>query len=285
MKTNTLIAILALSLSASTAARADFAVSTGYDYITGKYGLSVSTNYSALAVTPEYTTEDWTIKLNAPYVRLTTPAGITWIGNKPYITGNVKFLPILRAQGMTLKQFLKLSAQERSDFIAKYAPSQTNSGLGDIDLSTRYNAYHNKDNGWDIGVTGAVSFGTADSDKGLGTGRAEYDLSVDISKTLGRFTPSISFGYHKNCNLEGVDLRDYLYGSIGSSFWITDNTNISLTFTNAQRSSDSGNIDNELYFSVNHNVTKHCDIEVHALTGLSQGTPDWGAGASVRFSF
>jgi len=250
MKTNisvalkSLTAVLVLGLAAAVG-RAEFASSTGFDYTSGKYGLDSKTTIGSWNVITEYSAQDWTSKIIVPFERISTPGGVTIVNGRPQIIGST-LAEVLKAQHMTLAQYRLLTRQQRIDFLNANAPRQTISGLGDIEFSTRYDAYHDKETGWDTGISGSITFGTADSSKGLGSGRATYDLCVDLSRTIGRFTPTVSFGCRAICKPSDSDQRDYAYGSIGSSFWITDNTNLSLTFDTAQRSSDSSNVDNEL---------------------------------------
>jgi hypothetical protein len=291
MKTNSiplknLLAALALCLAAPLA-HAEFAASTGFDYTTGKYGFDSATEISNWSLTGEYTAQDWTEKIILPFERVSSPGGVTVINGKPQLIGSTKLVDILKAQHLTLAQYRQLypTKAQKIAFLNANAPRETNAGLGDVELATRYDAYKDKANGWDIGLNGAVTFGTADSSKGLGTGRATYDLNVDLSRTIGRFTPTAGFGYRIVCKPSDTDLRNYIYGMIGCSYWVTDDTNMSITFESDQRSSASSNVDNELSFGLNHHLAKTWDLEAHVLAGLSQAAPDLGLGASVRYTF
>lgn len=130
-----------------------------------------------------------------------------------------------------------------------------------------------------------MKFATADEEKGLGTGKTDYGFAFDLSRTIDRFTPSIGFGYRIVGKPTDSDLKNYANASIGLGYWITDNTNLSLSFDCYQRSSASSNVDNELTLGLNQHLAKHWDIEAHILVGLSQSAPDYGAGASIRCSF
>jgi len=110
-------------------------------------------------------------------------------------------------------------------------------------------------------------------------------LGFSLARNIGRLTPSIGFGYRVVGKPEGSDLKNYTYGSVGLGYWVTDSTNLNLSFNTYQSSSESSGVDNELSLGLNQNLGKHWDLEIHALAGLSTHAPDYGAGTSVRFSF
>lgn len=257
MKTN--IAILALSLAAGTAARADFAVSTGYDYTTGKYGYTEATKISTWNATAEYTYEAWSARVYMPHERITSPVGTVIIAGRPRLTARLN----ARNQGKT----------------------ETVSGLGDVETSISYDAAHKSEKGWSAVFTGTVKFATADEEEGLGTGKRDFGLGFNLSRNIGHLTPSVGFGYRVVGKPEGSDLKNYAYGSVGLGWWATDTTNLNLSFDTYQASSKSSGVDNEISLGLNQNLGKHWDVEVHALAGLSTNAPDYGAGTSLRFSF
>jgi len=263
MKTNSirlksLLAALALSVVAPLA-HAQFAASTGFDFTSGDYGLSTKTKISTWNVTGEYSYEGWTARLFAPYERVTSPVGVVIISGHP----RLQKLANAKNQGKT----------------------QTESGPGDVELFASYDFSHEHQTDWKVAFTGSVKLPSADEAKGLGTGKTDYSLAVDLSRPIGHFTPSIGFGYRFIGNPSGADLRNYFYASVGAGYWITDATNLNLTFESDQRASATSNVDNELSVGLNHHLAKGWDLETHILAGLSQAAPDFGLGASVRCSF
>jgi hypothetical protein len=263
MKTNTipltsLVAALALCLAAPLA-HAQFAASTGFDYTSGDYGLSTKTKISTWNITGEYSYEAWTARVFAPYERVTSPVGVVVIGGHPRLEKRINALN----QGKT----------------------QSESGVGDVEASLSYDALKHEKTDWRAVFTGSVKLPTGDENKGLGSGKTDYGIALDLSRTIDRFVPSIGIGYRLVGNPSGADLQNYLYGIIGLGYWVTDTTNLALTFESDQRSSASSNVDNELSFGFSHHVGKSWDLEAHLLAGLSQAAPDFGFGASLRCAF
>ena len=240
-------------------AQAQFAASTGLDYTTGDYGLSTKTTISTYNLTGEYADQGWTAKIVAPYEHITSPVGVIVIGGHP-------------------KLQRRLNAKNEGK-------TQTESGLGDIETSLSYNVCHDLNTDWNAVVTGSVKLPTADDEKGLGSGKIDYGLALDLSRAIGRFTPALGLGYRIVGNPDGADLRNYCYASLGTGYWMTDATNLNLTFECDQRSSASSNVDNELSLGLNHHLAKAWDLEAHILAGLSTAAPNFGLGASVRYTF
>ncbi|MFT3867713.1 MAG: hypothetical protein QM715_04345 [Nibricoccus sp.] len=259
MKTNLLLSVLALGFATATAARADFAVSTGYDYTTGKYGYTEPTQISTWNATAEYAYEAWSARIYVPHERVTSPVGTVIIAGRPRLTA-------------------LLNARNQSK-------TETVSGVGDVETSISFDATHGSEKGWSAVFTGTVKFATADEEKGLGTGKRDFGLGVTLARNFDRLTPSIGFGYRFVGKPEGSDLKNYAYGSVGLGWWATDTTNLSLSFDTYQASSKSSGVDNEVSLGLNQNLGKHWDFEIHALAGLSTNAPDYGTGASLRFSF
>ena len=263
MKNNSLLlksslALFAMCLAAPLA-HAQFAASTGFDYTSGKYGYDTETKVSSWNVTGEYAYEGLTTRIVIPQLRVTSPVGTVVIAGRPRLQNRINALN----QGKT----------------------ETESGRGDVELSASYNFLHNRETDWSLSLAGSVKLPTADDDKGLGTGKTDYGIALDLSRSFGHFTPTIGFGYRIIGNPTGANLKDYAYASIGAGFWITDTTNLSLTLESDQPDSASSGVDNELSLGLNQHLGKHWDIEAHVLVGLSKSAPDKGLGASVRFTF
>jgi hypothetical protein len=258
MKTITLLASLTLGFTATTSL-AQFAASTGFDYTAGKYGQSEETTISTWHVSGEYTYRTWSTQVYIPYEQITSPLGTIVINGRPRLQNRIN----AKNQGKT----------------------ETESGLGDAELSLSYNTSKAFSKNWSVVFTGAVKLPTADEEKGLGTGTTDYGCALDLSRSFDRLSLSTSFCYRIVGKPTGSDLCNYAYGNAGFGYWITDTTNLHLAFECYQRYSTTTNVDNELSFGVNQHLADHWDLEVHALAGLSQSAPDYGAGASLRLSF
>jgi hypothetical protein len=257
-KLNALLAILAV-VSVTPLLHAQFTASTDFDYSSGKYGQKIGTEIYTFDVAGEYVYKDWTGKIIVPpYERITGPGGVL-----PKI-GLVK--GARRVVGTTQTK-------------------KTNDGFGDVVLSLSYDAYHNESNGWDISVTGEVKFGTASASKGLGTGRTDYSPSIDISRTIGKYTPWISFGYRHVGKPAGFQLRDYYYGSIGVTYDLDDDNSMTVAYDTSERSNLGANADNDAYLQLSHKLDKSWGVDLTMLGGLTTAAPDIELTGSVSYTF
>src|SRR5437867_189613 len=59
-----------------TAPAEQWTLSTGFDYTTGKYGQSSSTNIFTIPVIARYAYDRWTFKLTIPWTRISGPADV-----------------------------------------------------------------------------------------------------------------------------------------------------------------------------------------------------------------
>src|SRR5258708_26854482 len=180
-------AVVAVALSTAIVARAQFTGTAGFDYSTGKYGESSSTDILYVPAIARYDMDAWTFKLTVPYIHVSGP------GNVIQSIG-----PIRTRRTITM--------------------NQTESGLGDVIAAANYDFYTNKTSGLTLGVTGKVKFGTASSSRGLGTGENDYFLQLDAWRPFADFTPFRYVGYRRGGNPSGGDLKKSLYGSAAPAF-------------------------------------------------------------------
>jgi hypothetical protein len=257
-KLNALLAIFSV-VTVSPLLHAQFTASTDLDFSSGKYGQKIRTEIYTYDVSGEYVYKDWTGKIVLPlYEKITGPGGVL-----PKI-GRVG--KVNRVVGFTQTK-------------------KTEDGFGDVDVSLTYDVYHNDNNGWDISATGEVKFGTASAAKGLGTGRADYSPSVEISRTMGKFTPWVSFGYRYVGKLAHSQLRDYWYGSGGVSYEIDDDDSVAVAFDSSERSSVGSNVDNDASINVSRDLDKSWNVGLTVLAGLSTAAPDIELTGSASYKY
>ena len=255
IKTNILLGILAVT-AAAPLLRAQLTVSNAVDYSSGKYGQRIRTDIFTDEVTAGYDYQAWTGKvIIAPYEEITGPGNVV-----PRI-GRIR----------RVVRFVQTK--------------QTHSGFGDIELSGSYDAYQDESSGWDASLTGEVKFGTASASKNLGTGKDDFSPSIDVSRTLGKFTPWLNVGYWFVGKPAGTNLRDYAYGTLGTSYAVDDSTSVSLSFDCSERSSDASNVANDVALDLNRKLDKSWSVDAYVLAGLSKAAPDFEVNGSVSYKF
>ena len=73
---------------------------------------------------------------------------------------------------------------------------------------TAYDVLNSERRGMALDLMGRVKFGTADADKGLGTGEQDFTVRADLYKYLEQFTLLGSVGYKFRGDPAGVDLEN-----------------------------------------------------------------------------
>lgn len=238
---------------AGAAEAGNFSLSTGFDYSSGKYGGNTTTDILYIPVIGKYETGRWIFKLTVPYVRITGP-------------GNV-----VRDIG----QFKTITTATRT----------TQSGLGDVVAAATYNVYAGGPSDPIVDLTGKVKFGTADENKGLGTGENDYAAQVDIYKGFDKLTAFGSVGYKVLGSPPGFTLNNVWYGSLGGAYQLTQKTSSGLIMDLRQKASPAGAPQRELTAYVSHKIDKTWKAQGYVVKGFADGSPDWGAGATVSYAF
>jgi hypothetical protein len=227
----------------------------GADYSTGNYGASERTEISYVPVTAKHETERWTLKLVVPYIRITGPSNVIGAAD-----------PVVTLPGAG-------------------AVRRTETGLGDVVASAFYNVLNERDAwlGLDIGTK--IKFGTADDSRGLGTGKNDFSLQADFFKPNGAITPFGTLGYRWYGDPSGIDLRNVFYGAIGASYRRSQSTSVGLAYDWRDRLLEGSGQMSELTAYVSHRLSRDWKLQLYAIKGFADASPDHGAGAMLAYSF
>lgn len=238
--------------AAYAAGSGQFSLSTGFDYSSGKYGGDVSTDILYVPVIAKYETEQWSLKLTVPYIRITGPGNV------------VRDVGAIKGAGTT---------------------RTTESGLGDVVAAATVNAYSGGPGDPIVDITGKVKFGTADENKGLGTGKNDYAAQVDVYQGIGRFTAFGSAGYKVLGSPSGITLDNVFYGSLGGGYKIDPQTSGGLILDLRQKASATGSPQRELTAYLSHKYSKTWKVQGYVVKGFADGSPDWEGGAVVAYNY
>jgi len=158
----------------------------------------------------------------------------------------------------------------------------TESGLGDITLSaTLYNVLESQQLGLVVDMMAGVKLGTADVDKGLGTGETDFTVRADAFKFFDEVTLFTSAGYRWRGEPEGVDIDNVMLASIGAAYFTQADDMLGLTFDFRESAFAGNDHIQELTAFYSHRFNDSFDLELYALTGFGDSSPDWGAGLRV----
>lgn len=258
--TITLAALLSI-VALPSYAESNLKISTGYDYTVGKYGQNVDTEIETIPVTMNYLDGAWSYKLTIPYIRIT--------GNGTVVPGTGTFGNFnsgLFGGGMGGN--------------ASATQTVTNSGLGDITASMGYGFF--PDNAF-YEISARVKFGTADADKGLGTGENDYYLQFDgvlgMNNTL---SPFFTLGYVFTGDSASYTYEDVPYGAIGLMFKTSASSSLGISYDYRQSLIAGSDDFKQASAFVNWKVANNWAATVSILNGFTNSSPD--SGYSLMFT-
>jgi hypothetical protein len=158
----------------------------------------------------------------------------------------------------------------------------TNSGIGDVIASvTVLDVISNRRLGFAMDLTGKVKFGTADVDKGLGTGENDFTVQADLLKFADRFTWIGSIGYKFRGQPPGATLDDALLASAGGIYKFSGDTRAGMFF-DYRESSIGADPTQELSIFLSNRVSADWRLQAFVFTGFTDSGADWGAGLQVK---
>jgi hypothetical protein len=226
-------------------------LSVGTEFTSGAYGgdVDIEDTYVPLTAVVDY--GNVAFRLTVPYLSVDAPAGTIFDSGGEPLPGS---------GAMT-----------------------TESGLGDVvGSATFFDVINNKRLGLAMDLTGKIKFGTADEDKGLGTGENDYTVQADFYKFVDQFTWLGSVGYKFRGDPTGVDLDNVLIASLGGTYKFTPDVNAGLFFDYRESAISSSDAIQELSGFVSRRLNEDWRIQVYALTGFTDSSPDWGAGLQIK---
>lgn len=232
-----------------------FSLTAGAELTTGEYGGRKSIDDLYVPITLRYQSEGAAFRLTIPYLRVRAPTGtVTTAADGRQLVGE--------------------------------GPRRTESGLGDVIASTTfYDVITFYRSGVAVDLTGKVKFGTADEDKGLGTGENDYSFQTDIYKFVGNFTITGTVGYKFRGEPGNIDLDDAWLFSAGGSHKFSVQTRVGVFFDYRESSIETQDSVRELMALLSHRLNHKWRIQGYALRGLSDSSPDWGGGLFLSMDF
>jgi len=245
--------LLAGFLILAAVAHAEVSLHSGFDYSSGDYGQSLSTQIITVPVAVAYTVNRTTWELGWSYVRIDGPGDV--------VPGVGRFSRRAR---------LSKTVQQ---------------GLGDLTLGVAHAFAVPEGRRWSWTVAAELKFGTADADKFLGTGKDDFAMRTEWSYEAGAFTPFATLGYRWLGNPAGSDLRDHAFGTVGISWACSELTTLGLFADWAAKNAADGETSSSFTLSVSRALGAKWTGQLYGMLGNSDATADYslGVGVSRRF--
>jgi len=249
--------VLALAAAPAYAQDADpqWGFSAGAEYVSGEYGGDESVDEWYVPLTTWVDVGRVSFRLTVPYLSVDAPSGtiIEGPGGQPIIGDG---------------------------------PRTTESGLGDIVAGvTVRDVLTAMEGDLALDLTGKVKLGTADEDKGLGSGETDYTVQADVLRFFPQFTAVASLGYVFRGDPDDYELDDGLIAALGGTWFIANARSLGLfmEYREASFLDNDDRLEATGYFG--WPVREGWRGSVYLIAGLSDSSPDFGAGFSIRTAF
>jgi hypothetical protein len=233
-----------------------FSLTSGVDYSTGKYGLAESTDITYIPFTAKYETDDTTLKLTVPWLKITGPGDVVG-GDATIVLGKSN------------------------------RPITTQSGLGDIVFTATHTiARLGETQPILLDLTGKIKFATASASKGLGTGENDYSIMLEAYKPLTKtITLFGDVGYKLMGDPAGINLHNVWFGSAGLSCKLSPTTSAGIMADVRQAILDTSQPLRELTAFAIHKFGDHYKLQSYLTHGYTDSSTNWGGGVMLGWIF
>ena len=251
---------------------------TAPSFSSGRYGTDTRTDVFYTPITARRLFDDGDLTFVIPMTCIRGNGGVIVVNGMPVRQER------LDATGQTGTRTGTDST--RTDTTAA-APAPTACGLGDIIVRGRY--YVLDERAWfpTIALRAHVKVPTASEEKGLGTGRPDEGVGVEVSRTIGRgLMAMVDAGYTVIGDRPGFDLNDTWWYDVGLGQNLAkDVVNVSVFVEEYRALVEGLEHSRELVAAVSVKSANGWRVQVSGSKGLSDGAPDRGftLGASRRF--
>lgn len=281
--------MLVATASAAHAQNATWQVGTAPSFSSGRYGTDTRTEIVHTPITARRLFEDGDLTIVVPFLCITGNGGVTVINGSPIRTeqtgtsgsrgsasngrssaaaGNARGGTSLRPGAGTLAQ------------------PETNCGVGDVVARGRYYVLDERGGLPTIALRAHVKAPTASAERGLGTGRPDEGVGVEVSRRLGHgFVAMVDGGYTFVGRPEGVEFNNSWWYDVGFGQDLAKGVNLSVFFEEYSAVVPGLVSARDILAAVTVQGASGWRLQVAGQFGLSDGAPDHGItfGASRRF--
>lgn len=240
----------------------EFSLLTGLDYQEGDYGSPESTSLWRVPISLSYRKKNFSLFASLPLL-LATSDGDIIITNKTSMGRHTSSPPSTSSQQQT----------------------QTVSGIGDIMFSGSYYITPDFRNEITYRITGSLKLGTADENKGLGTGEDDFFFEGGVIKHIDEYILSATLGYEISGDSPVFVYNDIFYGTAGLSKQLSRSSRIGSYLYLSQAITDTSDSPLELSIFYSQPVAKTRSIYLFLSKGFSDGSPDFSVGGRIQFYY
>ncbi len=228
---------------------AEHTLSLGSYYSSGDYGRETDTRLSYFPLSYRYQKDAWSAQISVPYLSVD-------------------------GRGSVLLDGGGVASTEES----------VRSGLGDTNLTLKYQAPTSIGSQFFIDIVAQVKMPTADERDGLGTGKTDYSLRLDVMRGFGRTTLFGSAGYRLRGESDPLDgPQSGGFGELGFNVKLTSATGIGVLYGYSEAVWRGTDDVHELMPYVNRKLSESWSLMGYAIAGLSDSSPDVAGGMQLSY--
>jgi len=237
--------------------QADLSFSVGVDYTEGNYGNPDKTKMTYIPVSFRYAYESWSFRISSGYIN---------------VIGEDNIIP-----GTGIANLTNIAENDSA--------LGNDSGMGDVFISGSYSFESLQIDSFFVDITAQAKIPVGSVDKGLSTGKVDLSLQLDMAKHVGNFLPFATLGYRYIGKTERYNLQNTWFVSGGLAYYLNDYTSVGFSY-DLRRSAtiDIANLQ-ELQAFVDYQISGNWGIYIYAIKGLSDSSPDGGAGFQLRYNY
>ena len=243
-----------------TSALDGISLSVGLEFDSGDYGTAD-------------TTDTWRIPFSLQYQKGAFFAG----ASMPYID--------TRSTGTIILSNNRNSHQKGPVTRSSNTSVSKASGFGDLTLSAGYRFPASEEDSLIYNISVHIKLATADENKGLGSGENDYAIEAGLSNYFDKYSLFASVGYQFNGDTATINYDNTLYANIGFGVPQSNGNQLGAMLDYSQAASAGFDDALELSGFIDIPVSSQRSLYFYLLTGLSDGSPDYGLGANYRFNF
>jgi hypothetical protein len=251
-------------------------------YFQGNFGTSSTINIFDESTFAQFKNQDVRIKLTIPYLSVSgLPNGAQLSGGTIVSRGNGN----VGGSGSNGHNHGNHGSNQNS--VLGSSAVHSASGIGDIELALHYTVYHGSGLTPSIVPYTKITFGTASSVQGLGTGKNDYEFGVGINNVVGnKLFPFAHIGYRIVGNPAGNNFQNVLTYDLGASYAATPRDIITAIFSGSQSEQPGYAGPADIIVAYNQNLTHNgSGIQIFLDKGLTNGSPSFGVGIGGQFVF
>jgi len=257
-----------------------FSMSLGAEYSEGDFGLGEESRFAGSTLRFKFSHGPWIARLAVPYLYSSGSGDVVGGPEAP-----IQVCDDEDNSGPGNAEDRCRAEQGGSTGSPTEARRIHSHGIGDVTLALSYTLDPPREYLPYLEFGVKAKFATADADDGLGTGRNDYTLQVDLDRPFGRVTPFAMAGYRFVGDPAGASLDDIWLASLGVSLDLDGGWSVGAAYDYRQHSASGAADSHEIGPFASWRISDRWRVGGYAAFGLSDGAPDWSAGTNLTYSF